>query len=260
MNLTRNAESQPGHITMRIKGILFDLGDTLVDFGEVDIPSMFEAGARLAYDYLNELGRSLPSFARYHRRQLWAIRWNFFKSRFTRREFNSLEVLGELSEKMGHQLTDEQVFELAWMWYEPLSRLATVEQGLPAMLERFRDSGLKLGLVSNTFVPGQVLDRHLRQEQLLDLLPVRVYSCDVGYRKPNGNIFRIALQRCGLAADETLFVGDSPQADIKGANAAGFISVLKDSTRKHISDHCPAAHRIENIMELEAIVAACNKQ
>ena len=243
-------------MAMRIKGILFDLGDTLVDFGEIDVPSMFEAGARLAYDYLNELGQSLPAFAKYHRRQLWAIRWNYFKSRFTRREFNSLEVLGKLSEKMGHQLTDQQMFELAWLWYEPLSRSATVEQGLGGMLERFRNSGLKLGLVSNTFVPGKVLDRHLRQEQLLDLLPVRVYSCDVGYRKPDGNIFRIALQRCELSADETMFVGDSPQADIRGANAAGFISVLKDSAGKHVSDHCQAAYRIGNIMELEDVVTA----
>jgi len=237
-----------------VKGILFDLGDTLLDFGKVDIASLFESGAKLAYEYLEKLGHPLPPFAKYHRLQLWAIRWNFFKSRFTRREFNALEVLGRLGRRMGHDLTREQTIDLAWLWYEPLSRCATVEDGLLDMLGQFRDDGLTLGVVSNTFVPGEVLDRHLRIAGLLELLPVRVYSCDVLYRKPNPSMFRIALRRAGLKAGETIFVGDSPQADIKGANATGMISVLKDPAGKYDTSSIHANHRIARITELRDIV------
>jgi len=245
-------------MTRRVNGILFDLGDTLLDFGNVDIPLLFEAGAQLAYDYLGKLGRPLPAFARYHRRQLWAIRWNYFKSRFTRREFNALDVLGRLSERMGHDLTREQTIELAWLWYRPLSECATVEDGLLEMLEEFRDQGIKLGLVSNTFVPGQVLDRHLKREDLLDLLPVRVYSCYVRYRKPNPNAFRIALQWAGLKAQETIFVGDSPEADVNGANTVGMISVLKDPADRHDANSVHANHRLRRLVELRGILAQYN--
>ena len=243
----------------RIKGILFDLGDTLLNFGKVDIPGLFEGGARLAYEYLQQLGLDLPSFARFHRQQLWAIRWNYFKSRFTRREFNSLEVLGHLSRRMGHALTKEQTLELAWLWYEPLSRCATVEEGVGPMLEGLRACGMSLGIVSNTFVPGEVLDRHLAQAGLLEYLPVRVYSCDVSVRKPQAEIFRIALDRAGLAADETMFVGDSLVADVKGSKRLGMISVLKDPAGRYGDDAAAADHHVGRLSELAAIVAEYNR-
>ncbi len=239
----------------RIKGIFFDFGDTLLDFGQVDIPTVFESGARLAYDYLHSLGKSLPSFAAFHRRQLRAIRWNYFKSWLTRREFNSADVIARLARKMGHDLTNQQVEELAWLWYEPLSRCATAEPGLADTLAGLGTNGRTLGLISNTFIPPAVLDRHLRDAGLLDLLPVRVYSCAVSYRKPHPAIFQAALEQAGLRAAETMFVGDSPQADIAGANRVGMISVLKDPAGRHRD--CPArpAHRIAAIAELPGIVA-----
>jgi len=242
----------------RVKGILFDFGDTLVDFGQPDVASVFEAGARLTYEYLQSLSKLLPSFVAYHRRQLRALRWNYFKSKLTRREFNSLDLLGRLATRMGHQLTDDQMLELAWLWYEPLSRSASVEDGLRDMLRRLGECGIKLGLVSNTFVPAAVLDRHLEQLGLLELLPVRVYSCQVGYRKPHPDIFAIALHRAGLEASEALFVGDSLRADIFGANRAGMISVLKDPAGRHNHDPIRPRHRIQTLRELPGILARYN--
>jgi len=243
-----------------IKGILFDLGDTLLDFGKVDVTGLFEAGARLSYAYLQELSQPLPPLAKFHRRQLRAIRWNYFKSRFTRREFNALELIGRLAMRMGHELTHEHILELAWRWYMPLSQCAKVEDDLPKLLEALRDRGMKLGIVSNTFVPGEVLDRHLQQAQLLDFLPIRVYSCDVGYRKPSPKIFSLALERAGLAPENTLFVGDSPKADIMGSLKAGMIPVLKDPRDLHVRGEAArhARHRIHRLSELSEIIARHN--
>jgi len=242
-------------MTERIKGIFFDLGDTLLEFGQVDIRSAFEAGARLAHEYLTVLGHKLPSLAKYHRQQLWAIRWNYLKSKFTRKEFNSLDLLGRLSARMGHDLTAQQTAELAWLWYRPLSECATVEDALAETLGTLSRTGLTLGIISNTFVPGEVLDRHLEREGLLKFLPIRIYSCDVRYRKPSPVIFRIALERAGLTAGETMFVGDSPHADIRGANLAGMISVLKDPAGRYSASTPSAKYRISKIAELPAIIA-----
>ena len=238
----------------RIRGILFDLGDTLLDFGKIDVPKLFKAGAGLAYEYLRQLDQPLPSFGRYHRRQLWAIRWNYFKSRLTGREFNSLDLMARIAGTSGHELTGEQLIELAWRWYQPLGETATVEEGLPEMLAGLREAGLTLGLVSNTFVPAPVLDRHLQRERLLDWLPVRVYSCDVGYRKPLPEIFTEALGRAGLKADETMFVGDSVRADILGANRVGMVSVLKDPADRHADGRCPACHRIQSVLQVRQVL------
>jgi len=242
----------------RIRGILFDLGDTLLHFGKVDVRGMFEAGARLAYAYLVHLEQPVPSFGTYHRRQLRAIRWNYLLSRLTGREFNALTLIRRFARRMGHELTDEQFIELAWLWYKPLSDAATVEDGAVETLRKLNELGITLGVISNTFVPGEVLDRHLAREGMLELLPVRVYSCNVRHRKPSRRIFRIALERTGLDACEVAFVGDSPKADVRGANRAGLVSILKDPIGRHADGRIRPDYVIRKLSELTGIVERHN--
>jgi len=241
----------------RIRGILFDLGDTLLHFGKVDVRGMFEAGARLAYAYLADLDQPLPPFASYHRRQLRAIRWSYLVSRLTGREFNAMTLIRRFARRMGHELTDEQFLELAWLWYKPLSDVATVEDGAVETLRELTER-ITLGVISNTFVPGEVLDRHLAREGMLELLPVRVYSCNVRHRKPSRRIFRIALERAGLDADEVAFVGDSPNADVRGAKRAGLVPILKDPTGRHHNDRIRPDYVIGALAELTGIVERHN--
>jgi putative hydrolase of the HAD superfamily len=245
------------HSRPDIHGVLFDLGDTILNFGPVDARSMFERGSRRAYERHKEFGFDLPPFARYHRMYLRAIEWKYFLSRLRGREFSSVELMRRITRKLGHDLNREQLLELAWLWYEPLGESAELEPGTARLLQDFRDQGLKLGLISNTFVPGEVLDRHLQHLGLLELLPVRVYSCDVGVRKPDRHIFTVALRKAGLTAGHTLFVGDSPRADIVGANRCGLISVLKDSHRLPKKRIRPD-HKVERLAELREIVAEHN--
>ncbi len=243
----------------RVSGILLDLGETILHFGRVDIPQLFEEGSRLAYAYLKDLGVDLPEFMKYHRRKLRAIRWSYFKSRITGREFNALDILDRLNRGIGITLTPEQTIEVAARWYEPLGRCAKVEEESIATLEALNRSGVKLGVISNTFIPAQVLDRHLQREGLLDLLPYRVYSCQIGYRKPHPRIFQTALELAGLEAAGTVFVGDSPSADVRGARRMGMISVLKDPLGKHARSKHRPDHRIVHLHELPEIVAKYNR-
>ncbi len=244
----------------RIKGILFDFGETIIDFGRVDLPALFKRGTELAYEYLTAHGHRLPPFKKYLHTQLRAVRWNIFKSRITRSEFNALDVIRRISDDQGLQLDHEHVIELAALWYEPLRQCASVEPGVREMLQQFRRDDLTLGVISNTFVPGHVLDRHLAQEHLLELLPVRIYSCDVKHRKPDPRIFQIALETAHLTPQQAIFVGDSLWADIRGANRAGLTSVLKDPLGRHQDKRIKPHHRIRSLLELPDIVLNYNDQ
>ncbi|MCE5278322.1 MAG: HAD family hydrolase [Planctomycetaceae bacterium] len=239
---------------MRLKSILFDLGETLLNFGKVDLPGLFRQGACGAYAFLRELGQPLPEFGRFHRLMLGQLRWRLLINRLLHRDFDARVLLRRLSGHLGQSLTAEQIDQLAWRWYQPLCDCATVEPGTREMLEEFRDRGLSLAVVSNTFVPGPTLDRHLDREHLLDLLPLRIYSCDVSYRKPDARIFRKALSALNVSPGQAMFVGDSLVADVWGANRLGMISILK----------CPAGrtsrwirprYRIRSLQELPALVA-----
>ncbi len=237
-----------------IRGILFDLGDTLLDFGAVDTLDLFEQGAKQTHEWLQSHDQPVPNLATYHRRELRAIQWAYFRSWLTRREFNSFDIMCRLAREMGHTLSEEQLTELAWLWYEPLSKQVQVETGVRDMLQAFTKHGIKLGIVSNTFVPGTVLDRHLGNEGLLPFLPTRVYSCDVRYRKPDRRIFRQALSLLDLPAGQTLFVGDSPKADIYGAAKAGMATALKDPTGDRKPHRIVPDHTISSLVELSDIV------
>ncbi len=245
-------------MTQRIEGILFDLGETVLDFGDVDTTAVFKISAQQAYAYLKDLGKPLPPFKRFHRRQLWSIRWHYLLGRLTGREFSALDLLQRLGRRMGYSLTDKEALDVCWLWYEPLSRPATAEDGLHDMLSQFREMGLTLGVVSNTFIPGAVLDRHLEEEGLLEYFEPRIYSSEVGYRKPRPEIFDFAIKQTGLDPARMLFVGDTIRADIRGANRAGMVSVLKDPANRYAKRRTGAAHRIRSITELARIVEERN--
>ena len=241
-------------MTTEIRGILFDLGETLINFGPINPREYFKAGTRLAHQYLCDLGKAPPRFSTYHRRLLLSVQWHTIKSGVTRREFDAAVTLAALHAKLGMNLTGDEIAEMAWRLYKPLNECSRPDPQCVETLSRLSDMGLKLGMVSNTFLSGALLDRHLDEEGMLKLLPVRVYSCDVRYRKPHLRIFRIALERSGLEAGETFFVGDLPRADIRGANRAGLISVLKDPTGKHDNCRDKPRHRIQAVAQLPELL------
>jgi FMN phosphatase YigB (HAD superfamily) len=50
---------------------------------------------------------------------------------------------------------------------------------------------------------------------------VMSYSDEIGVRKPEAQIFRVTLNRAGVAADEAVHIGDNPEADVVGAQGVG---------------------------------------
>jgi putative hydrolase of the HAD superfamily len=113
---------------------------------------------------------------------------------------------------------------------------------------------LKLGIVSNTFVPAAALDRHLGMIGLLPYFPVRIYSGEFGHRKPGRRIFDYALSQIDAKAHETVFVGDRIETDMIGARRAGMITVLKCPGGRYRPHRC-VDHVIERISELPNVLA-----
>jgi len=82
----------------------------------------------------------------------------------------------------------------------------------------------KTAMISNFDHPPHVYDL-LSDFGLIDLLDVIVVSGETGYKKPDPEIFDLALNRTGLSAEEVIFVGDA-EVDVEGSKNAGMIPVL----------------------------------
>jgi putative hydrolase of the HAD superfamily len=107
----------------------------------------------------------------------------------------------------------------------PVDRHCKPDADARSTLEELRRRGLKLGIVTNG--PSEMQRHKLALLGLEHEFDAVVVSGEEGVRKPDEEIFRRALARCGIAAHEALFVGDHPVADIAGAHGAGLRAVWR---------------------------------
>jgi FMN phosphatase YigB (HAD superfamily) len=168
-----------------IGAVLFDFGDTLVRFSHIDKRALFERAAWRTYRLWARRQRRMPGFRRYYLHQAFAMRWAFCKTTILGRELDALKYMQRACTKLWLEAPREFFDELMWQWYKPIVEAATLEPGAEQVLGHLHAAGCRVGLVSNTFLPAFVMDRHLARLGLLELLPVRVYSSDLRYRKPD---------------------------------------------------------------------------
>ena len=103
--------------------------------------------------------------------------------------------------------------------WEPPDLIEGVEQEL----EQLKQRGLRLAVVSNTgLAPGRYVERALVSRGFDCWIDHWIWSDDVLSWKPGQAIFEAALQALGTSANDTAFVGDTPEADILGSRYAGF--------------------------------------
>lgn len=241
-----------------IKAVLFDLGDTLLNFGRISTTRVFLQGARSSYRFLQEHEQPAGSFAWYALRNLVRLRVRQVRSDLAGRDFDALTFLQDIGRREGVELSPEQWEQFAWSWYEPLSRLADVEWNVSETLASLKELGLKLGIVSNTFVNRELLERHLDQRGILEFFSVRLYSYEFAFRKPNLEIFRIAAQRIGEALENIIFVGDRIDKDIEPALQSGMMAVLKAAYTNARKQPPPGAWKIRDLAELPGLIARIN--
>jgi putative hydrolase of the HAD superfamily len=91
--------------------------------------------------------------------------------------------------------------------------------GSTQIIESLRHSGIKVGILTNG--PSKLQRSVISSLGFEELLDAVVISEEAGFRKPQTEIFSLILNELGVEANESVMVGDSLEADIEGALAAG---------------------------------------
>jgi len=94
---------------------------------------------------------------------------------------------------------------------------------VPEVLRQLSDSGLRIGLISNTHRCLASFQSHF---ELQGLISATVSSSDHGLMKPHPSIFAAALQLLDVSAAEAVMVGDSFAHDGEGALGVGMGALL----------------------------------
>ena len=162
-------------------------------------------------------------------------------------------LIGEISDRMGAATRNRQPFEISWCSlnryayeyfgitfdkpYEELEEIywdsivtASPSENIEELLSFLGQNGIRTGVVSNLMYSGRTLRRRIER-----LIPDHGFefilsSCDYVFRKPEGQLFGLALKKAGLNAENVWFCGDNPVCDIEGAHSAGMQPVWYKKT------------------------------
>ena len=232
---------------MKVRAILFDLGDTLIG-----LQPMPEMPPRLAPVLARQRGIT--------QREAFALAVRLVQQLGVRIAADSKAGVTDEPglEKLMAPLFDAQPGELAVLnrtfGEADVSRLQMPPTGL-ARVERLKALGYRLGVVSNTSTAPELLDAYLRDVGLLPLFDTRVYSVAKGIRKPHPELYRLALAELGVDSAETVFVGDRVREDVLGPRSVGMLGVLTHEFRQEdAADSAPLAV-ISRLEDLEDVLS-----
>jgi putative hydrolase of the HAD superfamily len=214
----------------RARAVLFDLFGTLVRFDGERIPTLELAAGPVRSTipgYAALLAEVAPGVApaAFHEAIAAATEEIVRERRTSHREVPSRDRFARALRRVASGGTDlqRQAERLSVAHMAQLAAATLAPAAHRGLLERLRRR-VPVGCVSN-FDHAPTALRILERSGLGPLLDVVVISDDFGLRKPRAEIFHEALRRLGAAAGDVVFVGDSPEEDVRGAQGAGLLAV-----------------------------------
>jgi putative hydrolase of the HAD superfamily len=222
-----------------IKGVVFDLDNTLVDFMamkeasiEAAVLSMIDAGLKMnkqdaiktIYDIYDQEG----------------IEDQKVFDKFLTRAFGGIDYRIHAAGIIGYRRAREAALVL----------YPHVQMTLIELIKR----GLKLAVVSDA--PRLQAWLRLCQLNLHRIFDVVITFEDSGHRKPHPEPFRMALEKLSISAVDSIMVGDWAERDIVGAKLLGMKTVFARYGDSFNTAKTDADFEISDIIELLDIIDA----
>lgn len=218
--------SVTGVSALKVKAVLFDLGNTLVKawlpevvFQRVlvslgisrSVEDIKEALMKTEEDFQNLNYRSMYGKVSYE--EYWN-KWDSF-------------VLKHL----GLTGNDRIVRRIQARWFEHVD--CEIYSDVKDTLSKLKRMGLKIGLISTGYEEdiNAIFDKVNLQKELFDVI---VGANTIKKEKPHPDVFRYALKKLNVSSQETVFIGDNIDADYRGAEKVGIKAILIARTEKRL--------------------------
>ena len=183
-----------------MRAVIFDLWDTLIDY---DVEDFRATEGRIA--------------------ELIGVEPEVFRRRW-RAGRPDRETTGALSDSYrAAGAATELVPQLVEIRREAFRRVCVPRSGTIETLHELRRRGVRLGIIS---VCSEEVALLWEETVFAGLFDSTVFSCSVGLRKPDPEIYRLALGELGVEPGDALFVGDGANDELAGAERVGMRAVL----------------------------------
>lgn len=198
--------------------ILFDYGHTLYDESNFDALKGSRAVLALAIDNpegvtpetLVKKANEMNAFlGRYKEDKVKDCLAEFHNLPFTRYLYEYFNLTFDRS------LTDIETI----YWDNAAPGVAT--KHIHVLLEYLKESGIRVGVISNLSFSGKALVKRISQEIDVTQFEFILSTAEYIFRKPSPYIYEIALKKAGLKAEQVWYCGDNVHCDVEGSRAVG---------------------------------------
>lgn len=143
---------------------------------------------------------------------------------------NEMEIIEKIVGKIPFEISKEQKEELLRLREERMKKsLTEVPDSILNTLASIKSMGIKIGLISN----ADFIDRKYWNESVLrPFFDDAVFSCDVGFLKPDASIYTLAMERLGVSPSESIFVGDGGSNELEGARRVGMKTIFTEALER----------------------------
>ncbi|SIQ26481.1 YjjG family noncanonical pyrimidine nucleotidase [Maribacter ulvicola] len=224
----------------KVTDIFFDLDHTLWDFDKnsaLTFSKIFkEQKVEVALEDFLEV--YVPANLKF---------WRLFREdKITKAELR-YQRLKSVFDTMGYSASDDLIHMLSEEYINHLSSFNTLFPNAIEVLEYLKPK-YKLHIITNGF--QEVQDKKLRNSGIHSYFDQIIDSETAGAKKPNPVIFNLALDRAGVLPEKSLMIGDSLEADVKGAKSLGFHSLHFNAHKEKSHDVAPIIYNLQEIKSL----------
>jgi putative hydrolase of the HAD superfamily len=241
----------------RIRGVIFDLGGTLVDWPDWDTAAEERWGQ--AHDFWRGLRQDadLPARSLFVRamREAELAHWRRVEGEYWSGPAELLirEGFGRLGRAPG----EADIPAVLDGYAQAVNGWAQVFPDSRSTLLALRRLGYRIGLLSNTWWAAAWHNADLAAHGLQGLLDAALYTSDMPHSKPDPSVFRAIASRLGVPPQACLMVGDRPVDDIQGALGVGMLAVFKTNGRpRPVPEGVRPTATIERLSELPPLLEA----
>ena len=233
----------------QIKAVIFDYGNTLIEFTATQVHSLDRA-----------IAESMGSvFGPFDPLKYAALRRDAYRSPYSHPELRESTIEGLLADLVRQLYARDprpgELDRIIAVHDERFPMLIEAPEYLDAFLERL-GRRYRLAVVSN-YPCGRSIRASLHRTGIARRVQSIVVSGEVGHVKPHPLPFRTALAQLDLPPHQALFVGDNWLGDIQGAKRLGMFAAhtlqfdtLELFDREH--GHHDADLTLRHLTELEA--------
>jgi putative hydrolase of the HAD superfamily len=226
---------------MKTKAIIFDLFHTLISLKSDGVAQITTS---------EQLGVS--------EKQWNTLLWEQSGRRLRGHVKDPFEIIKELITLGGWDIPDSQIRKVASDRQQRFADgMHAVQPHVLEVLDKLKQAGLLLAICSN----ADCMERKgWDGSPLSERFDTVIFSCDVGYVKPEPEIYQLCLDELNVKAQETVFVGDGGSNELAGAKEMGMTAVMTTEITSRIYPEVidqrkqDADHIINHITELMDII------